>query len=182
MMDFEIVKTEPSKEPNSRSNYEVFAAAEGILRVTERYEIESPLLKSGTVKFTLVRSRNTQADSVSIALHIQFKDQKGIEVSSFLDEDEIKSVETALRYIATHRETIWQAAMTYTEIDYSSRGGFRLGLFTSGWDAHNWQGKYGEFMVVGRRNVFLHSLGDLSKTIDAVLFKIEVLKGQVAAE
>jgi hypothetical protein len=176
-MDYEIAKSDPSREADSRSNYEVFAAAEGILRVTERYEIAPPPVKYGAAKFTLIRSRNTQANIISAALQIGFKDAKGLEGSSFLDGDEIKSVDTALRYISTNRERIIRAAKTYTEVDYSSRGGFRMGLYVmaSG-------GQVGEFMVVGRRTAFLHSLGDLSKAIDEVLLKIETLSNQASGE
>lgn len=78
-MDFEISKVGSGNEPDSRSNYEVFAAATGILRVTEHHRITRPRLKYGAAGFMLIRSRNTRANVRSVALRISAKDQKGLE-------------------------------------------------------------------------------------------------------
>jgi hypothetical protein len=178
-METEIAKMGAEDQPHTRSNYEVFAASEGVLRVTERYEISPPPLKYGSIKTMLVRSKNTQANAVSMALHFAFKDQKGSESSSFLDADEIKSVDAALRHISKNRQQLVQAAKTYTEVDYISRGGFRMGLFVI---LDNGARKVGEFVVIGRRNAFLHTLDDLSKTIDESLFKMETLNNAEVGE
>jgi hypothetical protein len=42
--------------------------------------------------------------------------------------------------------------------------------------------KVGEFVVIGRRNAFLHTLDDLSKTIDESLFKMETLNNAEVGE
>lgn len=74
--------------------------------------------------------------------------------------------------MSKHRDQIVRAARTYTEVDYTSRGGgSRVGLYVMA-DGSG----VGEFVVVGRRNAFLHAIGDLSKSIDEALFKMESLQ------
>jgi hypothetical protein len=170
-METSIINHDRGNRESRQTNHEIFAATAGVLQVTEFYDLASPPVKYGKAAFVLVRSRNTQSNEMSIALRVEFTDSDGYEHRAFLDQDEIVSLEGALRYILQNRAELINRAKTYTEVTYQSRGGFRAGLYVS--PAGN---SVGEYMDVGNCSVFFHELERLSEVIDEALFKLESLR------
>jgi len=163
-----LAAQEAARKKDSRTNYEVFAAADGVLRVTEFYELPRQFLKYGACEATLIRSRNTQSNDLSIALRLDFKDNQGSSGQSYLDLDEIHSLNAALKYMLQHRDALIREARTYCEVDYRSRSGFAAGFYVK-------KEEVGEYMIVGGVIAFVRSLSQLVGFIDQALFKLETL-------
>jgi hypothetical protein len=165
---------DPSRSNGAKTHYEEFAAAAGVLRVTEQFELPQPRVKYGVVDMALVRSRNTQSNDISLALRIGFTDGDGVRWVELLDEDEVVSLESALKYILQHREELIRRARTYTEIEYRSRGGFRMGMYVA--EPADRRQEVGEFMAVQDQFAWFHSLAALAEVIDEALFKMESVR------
>jgi hypothetical protein len=168
-----VVDADKTKESRSRTKYEAFTSRDGILKLTEHFALKAPRCRYGSSELVLIRSRNTRSHEVFIALRIEFEDtgdypQRG---ASLLDEDELVSLASALKYMTENRKMIVEQAQTYTEVNYSSRGGFSAGIYVEPATR-----KTGEFMNLDGISAFLVSLNDLAASVDEALFKIEVLR------
>ncbi len=161
---------DPARQESGQTKFEIFSSTQGILHVTEFYEIGAVAIKHGSCTVTLIRSRNTQSNATSVAVRFDYKDANNRKYFAILDADEIVSLDSALKYVWEHKPEMVRAAKTYTEVVYSSRGGFKAGLYISG------SKEVGEYMVIGNQTVFFHSIEELRRIVDATLFKIEGFK------
>jgi len=168
-----VADQDPSQKSASRTKYEAFTSRDGILKLTEHFALKAPRCQFGSAEMSLIRSRNTRSHEVFIALRVEYQEngdypQRG---ASVLDEDELLSLASALKYMIENRKLIINGAQTYTEVNYNSRGGFAAGLYIEPSNR-----KTGEFMKLDGLTAFLVSLSDLAASVDEALFKIEVLR------
>ncbi len=155
--------------PAQRSKYEEFAAADGVLRLTEFHQLPAPRSFYGKTEIELVRSVDTRTNVASAAVKVAFEDADELSYVSFLDEDELGSIRAGLALLCANRGRLIAGARTYTEVDYRTRAGFRVGMYcTPG-------GKAGEFMEVGGHSVFLLSLDELLRCVDGSVERLRSL-------
>lgn len=170
-MESSIAQIAAAQNQKARSNFEMFHASDGVLRVKEVFKLTPPILKYGRCETSVIRSRDTRTSQSVLAMHIQYKEEHR-DVSEVLDEDEIISLSTALKYIAEHRTSMVAAVETYTEVTYRSRGGFQAGIYIT--ELH----EVGEFMILSGQTAFMPNLSVLDRVVDDALFRIEVLKAK----
>ena len=120
-----------TKTDSAKTNYETFAAADGILKITEFFDLKFPVVRFGRSTATVICSRNAQSRDTRIALRFGHKTADGYEYGSILDEEEVVALDAALKYISANKKVIVQGAQTYTEVTYRSRGGFQAGIYVS---------------------------------------------------
>jgi hypothetical protein len=163
-----------NNETAGGTNYERFARAPGVLFVTEYYGLPAPTIEPGVVEIVLVRSTNTLTNTLSVALRISFMNDGRCYAIAFLDEDEIKSLELALKYIIKEQAGLTESLKTYTGIEYRSRGGFEMGFFANPkWKALGRAFNSEQFMGVGGTKVFLPDFREFANSVDEALFKLE---------
>ena len=152
----------------ARTQFEAFIADEGVLRLTEHYTMQAPVTRYGKCEAKLIRSRDTRSDRAFVALRLDYtnSDEYKRETTSLLDQDELSSLASALKYIFEHQQEIAAACKTYTEVTYKSRGGFEAGFYV------NVDRKIGEYMSIGGQTAFLTSLAGLAMLIDDSIEKI----------
>ena len=169
----EVGKDRDPKGP--RTKFEEFTASDGVLRLTEFFDLEDVRTLYGHLAAVLIRSFNAQSMNSSIALRFDFKDQEGYEAVALLDEDEVAAVDRALTLIAERRTKLESKANTYTELNFFTRSGFKIGIYFG-------KGKPGDFAYIGNQSIFFHSLRDLHRAIEAALFKIDILNNGAVDE
>lgn len=135
-----------------KSHYEAFETLEGVLRVTQTYPLPSPRARYGKAEFELVCSFNMTANDAYVAVRVTFTDPDEHVSVSILDGDELQALRQGLAYLASNRNQLRQTATVYTEFDFVSRAGFKVGIYCSP------GGELGEYMLVDGESVFLHSL------------------------
>lgn len=158
-------------EETRRTRFEAFAAEDGVLKVREIFKLSPIKNKFGTAGGELVRITDVRSGDSVMALVISCEgtDRLDREVREILDEDEIMSLAAALEYIAANRAKLTKDALTYTEVTYSSRGGFLAGFYISGSET-------GDYMKIQTETVFLESLVDLQKVVSEAQAKMAELK------
>jgi hypothetical protein len=164
------VAQQAARNEQKQTNYEIFASGHGVLRVTEHHALKRFGLKYGAMDAILIRSRDTQSNAVFVALRIEYKDTDNYTRTEILDADELTALDAALDYIIKNKAQLVAAATAYTEVTYTSRGGFKAGLYV------DLKRATGEFMVVSGETAFLHTLADLKKLVEDALFKIETFE------
>jgi len=162
------ITTAPAEPEKTR--FEVFNARDGVLRMKEFFKLTPPLLKYGKAEAVLVRSRDTQTYETRVALNVKFQGAER-ERSVYLDEDEIASLAGALAYMQDNHAALIDMTKTYTELTYTSRGGFTAGFYVT--EEKTTEG----YMVIEGETAFLHSLGELCRMVDEGLFKNEIIRG-----
>lgn len=159
-----VADTNPANR--RKSNYESFELLEGVLRVTQTYPLPSPRARYGKSEFELVCSYNMTANNSYVAVRVTYTDPDDHVSMSVLDGDELQVLRQGLAYLTSNRNQLRQTATVYTEIDFVSRAGFKVGIYCSP------GGELGEYMFVDGESVFLHSLDDLLRCMDVALEKL----------
>jgi hypothetical protein len=158
----------PNHAP-ARSKFELFDGQTGCLRIKEFYKLASPAFKYSKGEAILVRSTDQQTWDMQIALNLKFQGAQN-ERSSYLDEDEIRTLSTALAQMRDNHDAIVRDAKTYTEVTYTSRAGLCAGFYV-----HEDKSSEG-FIAIDGESAFLQHLAELEKVMDEALFKIEMIR------
>jgi|WetSurMetagenome_2_1015567.scaffolds.fasta_scaffold570789_1 hypothetical protein len=153
----------------TRSKFELFDAQTGCLRIKEFYKLSTPTFKYTKGEAVLIRSTDQQTWDMQIALNLKFQGAQE-ERSAYLDEDEIRTLGTALVQMRDNHAAIVRDAKTYTEVTYTSRGGVSAGFYV-----HEDKSSEG-FIAIAGESAFLQNLTELEKVIDEALFKIEMIR------
>lgn len=164
------VTQEPSSE-SAKTKFEAFSAKDGVLMLKEVYTLSSPATKHGSAEAKVVRKADVRGNVAVIALVLSYKGTERFdrEAAEVLDEDEVASLASALEYIRLNRRKMIDAAKTYTEATYSSRGGFQTGLYFG-------SGTVGDYMKIGHETVFLESLDAIENVVKEAGSKIKELR------
>src|SRR5690606_11725237 len=109
------IERDPSRQQHReerRTNYELFAATDGALQITEFYDLAPPRVKYGHCTGNVIHACDAQSGSNSIALRIEHKNSDGYRFLSFLDADEVISLSAALKHVIDNYDRIVQGAKT----------------------------------------------------------------------
>src|ERR1700722_7111715 len=99
----QITKEKPS---GPQTKFEQFQGKDGIVRITEFYDLPAPKSQFGTVEAKLINSKDSSSPASALGLRISYNSGKEYASDSvdFLDEDEITSLSNALDYVIRNQQ------------------------------------------------------------------------------
>ena len=118
--------------PNSATRFEQFSSRNGGILIKEVANIGTMPTRFGELTVEVIRLEDARSGEAVKAVRLSFtrkSDRLEREYADVLDESELDDLLKALAFLDTQRERLNQFARTYTEMTYSSVGGFKAGIF-----------------------------------------------------
>jgi hypothetical protein len=149
----------------SQTRFEQFSARNGGILVKEVANIATMPTRFGELTIEVIRLEDARSGEVAKAARLNFKrksDRLEREYAGVIDESELDELLKALAFLDTQRERLNQFARTYTEMTYSSVGGFKAGIYIEPSDRPKYLQDYAK---IDGESVFFLNATDFAKAM-----------------
>jgi hypothetical protein len=153
--------TPPSGQTQTR--FEQFSSRQGGIIIKEIVDIEVIRTRFGELTIKVIRLEDSRSAEAVRAVQLRLKknaDRLEREYVATLDESELDELVKALAFMDTQREGLLKLARTYTEMTYSSVGGFAAGIYI---DPRKQPKSLTDFANIGAAAAFFSNSTDLAR-------------------
>jgi len=173
LTSFQVRDPQSGKEAEKLTKLEAFLAKKGILVIKEFYDLGEVSGEYGSkvrVDAIIVYEPGKETQRIK-GLRIEVFDGERSQ-ASFLDIDEAESLSKALQYMIDLAKRWKKASRKYTEVIFSTKGGFKIGFYQSG----NYQTSFVSSGYVAEISCFFK---EWANAMDNPIVKLEFIKDMV---